>query len=142
VAARGAGAAAGDAGDWVSASRFAGAANQFVAAIRLSLSEAGMVDSHDALIEYRWARDLPDQLPEIATDLVHCQVAVIATPVSTAAPAVKPATDGVPIVFQIGDDPVMLGLVASLNRPEGNVTGVSDLTFESWGRNDSDCCWN
>ncbi len=112
-------------------SRSPGEAALLVAAFRQGLNETGYIEGQNLAIEYRWAEGHYDRLPALAADLVERKVAVIAALGGTpSARSAKNATPTIPIVFSMGDDPVAIGLIASLARPGGNLTGLSFLVTE------------
>lgn len=101
------------------------------AAFLQGLADSGYAEGRNVRIEYRWAESRYDRLPELVANLVRQRVAVIVAATTPAAVAAKAATSAIPIVFEIAGDPLGLGLVTSLNRPEGNVTGVTQLASVS-----------
>jgi len=110
--------------------RASGDVPELIAAVRQGLKESGYVEGQNVTIEYRFAENQNERLAALAADLVNRQVTVIVATAAPAAVAARAATTSIPIIFEMGDDPVRLGFVASLRRPGGNITGVTQLNRE------------
>lgn len=107
--------------------------DRYLVAFRQGLRETGFIEGQNVLVEYRFGQNEPDRIPELAADLVRRNVAAIAAVGGTrTATIVKAATSNIPVIFEVGDDPVRNGLVASLSRPGGNLSGVNSLVAEVW----------
>jgi putative ABC transport system substrate-binding protein len=116
-------------------SQLAGGYVEFVLpGFRRGLKEAGYIEGENVAIEYRWAENQTERLTSLATELVRRRVALIVAPGNSAALAAKTATSTIPILFVVGEDPVKIGLVDSLARPGGNLTGVNFLNIELAGK--------
>jgi putative tryptophan/tyrosine transport system substrate-binding protein len=118
------------------------AGKERAAAFRRGLQESGYVEGQNLAIEYHWADEQVDRLPAMAADLVKRHVTVIATGTTPAVLAAQAATTTIPIVFEMGSDPVRLGLVTNLNRPGGNITCVTSLIVELAPKRGWNCCMN
>ena len=130
VAARGPGAAAGNAGDRIFG-YLVGKSDAFrLTGLRRGLNRTGYVEGRNLTIEYRWGGNQPDRLAALVAELIQMRVAVIVTPGLLSTLAAKAATTTIPILFGVGADPVRHGLVASLNRPGGNLTGFNQFGIE------------
>ena len=106
----------------------------FVAAFRKGLSETGFVEGRNVSVEYRWGHNDYGRAPELAADLVRRRVAVISAPAAAGALAAKRLTETIPIIFGTATDPVKMGLVASLNRPGGDITGFTSMNSDLGGK--------